>query len=140
MRKFSKALACIFLILTMVCTSSITTLAAIPEDNTVEPQWDSILNVTIDLIFSGVEGNTTGVARRQSTATRIEGTLTVYKELADGTWEFVDQVYGSKTIGTLGLSIDFTGERGVRYKAVFRVTAYTGSMPETETFERYATC
>ena len=140
MRKFSKALACIFLILTMVCTSSITTFAALPDDNTVEPQWDSISNISVDLGFSGTEGNAVGVARKQSTATRIEGTLTVYKELANGEWELVDQVYGSKTVGSLGLGFYFTAEVGVRYKAVFTVTAYTGTTPETETFEYSEVC
>ena len=140
MKKFSKTLAAILLILTMICASSLTTLAALPEDNTVEPQWDSISNIAMDLIFSGTEGNATGLARKQSTATRIEGTLTVYKELSNGSWEMVDQVYGSKTVGTLGLGFYFEGEVGVQYKAVFEVTAYTGSTPESETFERYATC
>ena len=140
MKKFSKALACILLIMTMICTSSVTTFAALPGNNTVEPQWDSISDVAIDMVFSGTEGNAAGVARKKSTATRIEGTLTVYKEVSSGVWHGIDQVYGSKTIGSLGLSIDFVGEVGVRYRVIFEVTAYTGSTPETETFERYATC
>ena len=140
MKKFYKAFAAILLILTMIGASSVITFAALPEDNTVEPQWDSISNISVDLGFSGTEGNAVGIARKKSTATRIEGTLTVYKELANGEWEMVDQLYGSKTIGTLGLSIDFTGIVGVRYKAVFTVTAYTGTTPETETFEYSEVC
>ena len=140
MKKFFKTLAAILLILTMICVSSVSTFAALPEDNTVEPQWESILDVAIDMVFSGTEGNAAGVARKQSTATRIEGTLTVYKEVSRGVWHGIDQVYGSKTVGSLGLGIDFTGEEGVRYKVIFEVTAYTGSTPETETFERIETC
>ena len=140
MKKLSKTLACILLIMSMICAASATTFAALPEDNTVEPQWDSISDVGIDMIFSGTEGNATGYARKKSTATRIEGTLTVYKEVSRGVWHAIDHVYGSKTIGSLGLSIDFTGEVGVRYKVIFEVTAYTGSTPETETFERIETC
>lgn len=69
----------------------------------------------------------------------IEGTLYVYEKV-NGQWEYVDEAYKSKTVGTLGISFEFDAQSGVEYKAVFVVTAYTNGVAETETVENIKTC
>lgn len=103
------------------------------------PRWANIHSISLVITFDGSNGNASGVAIKQSTETKIEGTLYLY-ELIDDDWEYIDEWYNSKTRGTLGVSGDFTCESGVTYKAVFVVTAYTGTTSETETVEYIDTC
>ena len=91
------------------------------------------------MTFDGNEGIVTGVARKQATASKIEGTVYVYK-LVGNDWIYVDEWYNSKTRGTLAVEGTFYCESGVTYKAVFVVTAYTGTTPETETVEDIRQC
>ena len=48
--------------------------------------------------------------------------------------------YERKPTVTLAVGGDFACESGVTYKAVFVVTAYTGTTPETETVEYIEEC
>ncbi len=105
----------------------------------VTPRWVSINSIDLNIAFNGERGNALGSASKQSTANKIEGPLTLY-ELVDGEWEYIDEWYNSRTRGTLAVSGDFTCESGVTYKAVFVVTAYTGTASETETVEYIDTC
>ena len=107
--------------------------------NAVTPRWASILSMDLSMTFDGNEGSVTGAAMKQSTATKIEGTVYLY-ELDGDDWIYIDEWYNSKTRGTLGVGGDFTCESGVTYKAVFVVTAYTGTTPETETMEYIDVC
>ena len=58
----------------------------------------------------------------------------------DDDWVYVDEWYDCKTRGTLAVGDVFPCVSGVTYKAVFVVTAYTGTTPETETVEYIETC
>ena len=109
------------------------------EANAITPRWTSIYSIDLVMSFDGSEGNVTGTSSKQSTATRIEGTVFLY-ELAEDDWIYIGEWYNSRSRGTLAVSGDFTCESGVTYKAVFVVTAYTGSIPETETVEYIDTC
>lgn len=137
MKKTTKITVTLLLALAMIIPATLGAFAALPE--TVQPRWTSIAIIELDIAFVGSDGNATGLARKQSTATNIEGILTVYK-LVDGEWVFVDDTSGEKPVGTLALSVDFYAEEGVTYKAEFEVTAYTGNSPETETVEHIETC
>ena len=53
---------------------------------------------------------------KQSGATSVEGTVTVYK-LVGSDWVYVDSAYES-TKRTLFVSVDFVAESGAQYKAV----------------------
>lgn len=105
----------------------------------VTPRWASILSIDLVMGFDGNEGTVTGIASKQSTASKIEGTVYVYKLVGDD-WIYVDEWYNSKTRGTLAVEGTFSCESGVTYKAVFVVTAYTGTIPETETVEYIRQC
>lgn len=107
--------------------------------NAVTPRWVSINAIELNMSFDGSYGNALGTASKQSTATSIEGTLTLYK-LVDDDWVYMDEWYNSKTRGTLAVTGDFTCESGVTYKAVFVVTVYTGTTAETETVEHIDEC
>lgn len=102
-------------------------------------RWTGILSIDISMVFDGNEGDVSGIASKKSTATKIEGTLYVYK-LVGGKWIYVDEWYNSKTRGTLVVGDTFVCESGVTYKAVFVVTAYTNGVPETETMEYIEVC
>ena len=139
MKKITKIFVCLLLTLMMLCISPITSFAALPEDNTVEPQWIGIADITLNINFNETLGNATGITRKHSTASEIEAELYVYKQIGEDDWLFLGSNSGSKTVGTLFLSVDFTPEVGATYKAVFAVTAYTNNMPETEIIERIVT-
>ena len=139
MKKITKIFVCLLLTLMMLCISPIASFAALPEDNTIQPQWTSISSITLDINFDETLGRATGIARKQSTASKIEASLYVYKQTGPDTWQFLGSNSNSKTVGTLLLSVDFTPEVGATYKAVFAVTAYTDNMPETEIIECFET-
>ena len=134
-----KAIISLSLIVIMVCSSSLQIFAAqVPED-TVSPQWTSIAFMDVDMSFVDGQGNATGTARKQSTASNIVGTLYLYK-WNGSYYEYMDEVSGFKTVGTLGLSIDFVAEVGVQYKAVLDVVAYTDGHGEQHSMTHYQTC
>ena len=139
MKRITKIIVCIALTLMMLCVSPVATFAALPEDNTVEPQWVGIFSINLDVNFDETLGRATGAARKHSTASKIEAELYVYKQIGEDNWQFLGSNSGSKTVGTLAVSVDFTPEVGATYKAVFAVTAYTDNMPETEIIERIVT-
>ena len=107
--------------------------------NAVTPRWIGILSIDLNMGFDGNVGRVDGIARKQTTASQIEGTVYLYKLVGDD-WIYVDEWYDSKTRGTLAIGGDFACESGVAYKAVFVVTAYTGTTPETETVEYIDEC
>ena len=134
-----KTLLSFALALIMLASMTVPIFAAQKEETTIEPQWTSIFTMDVDMAFVGTEGNAAGTARKQSTASHITGHLYVYK-WTGSTWEEVGYDEGSKTVGTLGLVVDFTAEVGVQYKAVLTVAAYTNGISEWETIEYHETC
>ena len=134
-----KAIISLSLVILMVCSSSMHIFAAQMPEDTISPRWTSIWTMDVDMSFVGTQGNAVGVARKQSTADRIVGTLYLYK-WNGSTYEYMDEVSGFKTVGTLGLSIDFVAEVGVQYKAVLEVVAYTDGHGEYEAITYYETC
>lgn len=109
------------------------------EINAVTPRWTNIVSINLAISFDGNEGNVSAIVVKQSSATSVEGTVTLY-ELVDDQWVYIDEWYNSKSRGTLVVGGDFVCESGVTYKAVFVVTAYSGSTPETATEEYIAEC
>ena len=66
----------------------------------VTPRWVGILSIDLIMGFDGNEGTVSGAASKQSTASKIEGTIYVYKLVGDD-WIYVDEWYNSKNRGTL---------------------------------------
>jgi len=134
MKKLARSVMSMLLILAMLASSAVTISAALPEDNTIEPQWDSILSINLHINNDDTQGMATGTTRKQSTASRIEAILYVYKQTGVNQWLVIGEASGSKTIGTLMLNVEFTPDPGV-YRAVFCITAYTGDVPENQVVE-----
>lgn len=139
MGKTVKTVATMLVISIMVILLSLTSFAAMPEDDGIMPLWDSVYEVEVYVEFNGTTCMPGGIASKQSTATSIEGTLTVYEEV-HGQWIELYSWYKRVTRGSLVLGEDFVATSGVRYKAVFEVTAYTGTTSETVVFEDIGTC
>lgn len=139
MGKKVKAFIMVLVISVMMILSSLPSFAIMPEEDGIMPLWESVYEVEVYVEFNGTTCMPGGIASKQSTATSIEGTLTVYEEV-DGQWEELYSWYRRVTRGSLVLGEDFEATSGVRYKAVFEVTAYTGTTPETVVFEDIGTC
>ena len=139
MKKTTKIISTLILALALCVGATVSTFAAAIETPTVQPRWTSIGSVSHDITFSAGNGNAYGIAKKQSSATSISATLTVYKKVGSS-YVYIDSASGSKTIGSLVLSIDFPCTSGTTYKSVLTVTAYTGNSPESETFEVIKTC
>ncbi|MBR3686755.1 MAG: hypothetical protein IKL66_04645 [Clostridia bacterium] len=134
-----KAIISLTLSFIMICSLTAPAFAAQPEDTTVQPRWTSIATMEVAMSFVGSDGNVTATARKQSTASHIVGTLYLYK-WNGSYYEYMDEVSGSKTVGTLCLSIDFVCEKGVQYKGVLSVVAYTDEHGEYESVYYCETC
>ena len=134
-----KTIISLSLAIIMVCSFSIPVFAAENSEETVSPRWTSISYMHINMAFDGTAGTALGTARKQSTADVIVGTLYLYK-WNGATYEYITEASGSKTVGTLGISIDFEAESGVQYLAIFTVVAYTNNVGEEETIEYLKTC
>lgn len=133
MKKPLKIVLTVLMTVALLIPTSVSAFAALPpDDGKAELQWTSISSMSVDMVLDGSASNAVGIARRQSTASSIEGTVTVYKLVGD-TWEFVADAYNSTTRVSLGVSVDFEAESGYTYKAEFEVTAYTNGTPESHT-------
>lgn len=126
------------LILTLCFTIS-PFAAHVPSDEEIMPLWESIHYMEVNTNFSGGKYNAVGSASKQSTATSIEGTLTIYQEI-NGEWVYLAEWSKSVTRGTLAVSGSVDATTGSNYKAVFEVTAYTGNSPEYDVMEEIDYC
>ena len=136
-KKISKKCTIRFITTTLILCCFVNLLSI--ESIAVTPRWTSIATIDLCIGFDQTHGNVSAVISKQSTANRVEGTVTLY-ELVDDEWVYIGDWYNSKTRGTLVVSGDFTCESGVKYKAVLVVTAYTGTSAETETVEYIDQC
>ena len=133
MKKPLKIVLTVLMTVALLIPTSVSAFAALPpDDGKAEIQWTSISFMNVDIVFDGSASQASGMARRQSTASSIEGTVTVYKLVGD-TWEFVADADKSTTRVSLGVSVDFEAESGYTYKAEFEVTAYTNGTGESHT-------
>ena len=137
--KLIKTIISLSLAIIMACSVSVPAFAAVKPEETVSPMWTSISYMSVDMSFVGTVGNALGLARKQSTADVIVGTLYLYK-WNGSYYEYITEVSGNKTVGTLALSIDFEAEVGVQYKAVLSVIAYTNDIGESHSIEYFKTC
>lgn len=126
------------IILTIVLSFSLNSLAAIPETDTIEPLWVNITAIDLDITFSNGVGTAIGdVYRKAGQTISIDGTLTVYKQVGTS-WVYVDSTSKSST-RSLAIDLEFDAEDGATYKAVLDVTAYGTSVDETETITEIKT-
>ena len=133
MKKPLKIVLTVLMTVALLIPTAVSAFAALPpDDGKAEIQWTSISFMNVDIVFDGSASQASGMARRQSTASSIEGTVTVYKLVGD-TWEFVADASKSTTRVSLGVSVDFEAESGYTYKAEFEVTAYTNGTGESHT-------
>lgn len=127
------------LVVMLVAMFLLPTTAMVPECGEVMPLFESISTASVDIVFDGTTGVVGANATKQSTATSISGTLTLFEEM-NGEWIEMDSWYKSVSRGTLAINQSFDADNGVRYKAVFDIVAYTGTTPEYFTCEHIETC
>ncbi len=110
-------------------------------DSMVQPFWEYMNDITLDVHFSGTKGTATlTVSRIYSVTSSIDGTVTVYEQVGPDDWEEVDSISDSST-RSLGIELVFTGEPGVNYKIVAEVTAHgTDGGSDSETVSKIRTC
>ncbi len=112
--------------------------SALPVDFT--PQWTNISLMTSDITFDGNDGNASAYVNAKSGATKVEGTLTVYRQ-SGSSWVYVDSTSDSTTTRTyLTISVDFTAISGTYYKSVFTVNVTRNGIVESDTMYSYKTC
>lgn len=121
----------------LILSCSIGINAALPE--TVVPLWDNISVMDIDIYFTGTDGTAEAMLEGKSGVTEISGTLTVYRKTLLG-WRSVGSDSTTVSGKIIKLSVDFSGEPGVEYKAVFDVSVTRYGVDETETQTEYAMC
>ena len=132
-----KKIITILLTMVLLCSSMIIpSYAAVIEEPEIMPLWDNIEVVTLDIAFSGTEGNATGGTTKKDGVSSIEGTVVVY-EIVDGELVYLNEAYKSTTRYSVGVSCDFPAHVGGEYYAVFTVTAYRNGVGETFTMDSY---
>jgi len=125
-----------FLALCMCFSLCCPALASAPSKS---PMWLNIFNLNVGLSFTGTDGDTSGSVTGKSGTTAITGTLTVYKQ-SGSNWVYVDSVSGSTTTQRLNLYLNFDGETGEYYKAVFEVVVTRNGIDEPDSITKYQTC
>ena len=114
--------------------------ATLPSQGTpITPLWNSIDCAELEIFFDGTTGVVRGKAIMKPTASSIEATVALYY-LSNGEWYYVDEWYSRVTEGTLLIAETFDAVRGVTYKAIFDIYAYTGNIPEYAGYEYEKTC
>lgn len=126
---------CAIVLASLMCWN---TFGALPIDHS--PQWANIIRMASVIVFDGQDGNASATVYAKSGATRVEGTLTVYKA-SGGIWEYVDSASETTTTNTyVSLSVDFDAVSGGYYKSVFEVKVTRNGIEESETKYSYKTC
>ena len=131
-----KIFAMILAVLLIIC-GTITVCAAVPE--TVMPLWENISSINCDLTFDGTDGLGKGTARGQIGTTQMIGTVTVYVQTSSG-WSEVGSASQTVAGNRISVSVEFDGETGEYYKAVFELTCVRNGVSESETRTEYRTC
>ena len=134
-----KIISVILVTLILVSGALLPAYAALPEDNTVQPRWDTINTLTSNFGFSGADGCASGVCVRKTGVTLLEGTLKVYEKV-NGSWVYLTEASKSVTVGSLGITVHFECKYGAEYMSEFTVTGYKNGVAETATKIAYGTC
>lgn len=119
-------------------TLSMSAYAAFPE--TAIPFWSNISTLETLITFIDTDGTAKGTLTAKSGTTSITGTLTVYKQTTGGEWEYIGSDNDTVSGRYLSLLVDFYGESGVYYKAVFTVSVTRNGTVESETKTSFRTC
>ncbi len=128
-----KRLISAILILMMIATVAIVPVSAAVVDP-VLPRWTNFSKVDATVSFADIYGTATGEAR--ASGSTLTGTLSVYEEGNP------NPVYTqTKTaVGTLRITINFEGEYGCEYTAVFNVTATKNGVTESASDSAFDYC
>ena len=117
-----KRLISAILILMMIVTVAIVPVSAADQ---VSPRWSNFSKVDATIDFSDIYGRATGTAT--AIGATITGTLYVYEE-GNSTPIYTQTKTASNR---LTVTIDFEGEYGVEYTAIFQVTATKNGVTES---------
>ena len=133
-----KVISVLSLVALLVCLMAPCVCAT--GSNGIVPRWTGVRDLNAFLDFYGTEGEATLTSTKDSSTTKIEGVVTIYKWV-NGQWVYVDSASKSTTRNTVGIVVVFDGISGVQYKMEAKVTAYSGTtVIEEITDVKYATC
>ena len=133
-----KVISVLSLVALLVCLMAPSVCMASP--NGITPRWTGVADITLAFNFYGTEGEATFSSTKDSSTTKQEGIVTIYKWV-NGQWDYVDSASKSTTRSTVGIVVVFDGISGVQYKMEAKVTAYSGTtVIEEITDVKYATC
>ena len=133
-----KVISVLSLVALLVCL--LTPCVCAGNADGIMPRWTGVRDLNAFLDFYGNEGEASLSSTKDSTATKLEGVITIYKWV-NGQWVYVDSMSKSVTRGTLGMIMEFDGISGVQYKMEVEITAYSGTtVIEEITDVKYATC
>ena len=134
-----KIISVLLITIMLVSGTLLSAYAALPENDIVAPQWNTINTLTSNFGFDGSDGSAAGVCVRKTGVTLLEGTIKVYEKV-NGSWVYITEGSKSVSVGTLAMSVHFTCKYGVEYKSEFIVTGYKNGVAETVTKTAYETC
>ncbi|MBQ7299881.1 MAG: hypothetical protein IJW77_08575 [Clostridia bacterium] len=106
----------------------------------IKPMWDHINDMTCGISFSGTTGTAYASITSDLDTTQIIASLAVYKQIGTDEWEYVEHTMKRVTSFDMALSVEFTGEPGAYYKAVFNATVTNDGTEENEILFAYRTC
>lgn len=122
-------LLCIICLLSFVVMAS----AAMPE-NQVEPLYENLSSVTLQMGFSDGVGLVNATATRQAGTTKMVGVVDVYQWI-NNDWEFVTSFAKESTRNSLVISEEFSAQQGQQYKAIFTISAIDATLTEVDVLE-----
>ncbi len=139
MRKNFKSVIVVIAIILIISSTTIIASAAQFKEPTVQPMWDNIFSMSVDIAFEGAIGEATGIATRKGGASSLTIILRVYEDV-EGEWVFVNEWTSTTTeIATHAVG-EFPAESGVEYMATLTAVAYRNGIPEYDTVYAIRTC
>ncbi len=139
MKKMTKKISVILLTALMLFSSAIPSFAALVNPPTVQPMWNNIASIDLNICFDGAESEVSGYITRKAGVSKIDGLINLYEQI-DGYWEYVGDWFDSGSDISLNVTGTFSAVSGRTYRAIFTVIAYRNGVAERETVEFIKTC
>lgn len=134
-----KILSLVLTCLLLISCFSVVSSAAVAPTPEVQPLWNNTARITGDFTFDGTEGYSYMRVIGKTGVTMIEGYVAVYKRTNLG-WTYVADNSTMVRAQDCFLEIEFTGEVGCEYMAMYVFEVYIGNVGETVTENLTAIC
>ena len=134
-----KILSLVLTCLLLISCFSVVSSAAVAPTPEVQPLWNNTARIVGDFTFDGTEGYSYMDVIGKTGVTMIEGYVAVYKKTNLG-WTYVADNSTMVRAQDCSLEIEFTGEVGCEYMAMYVFEIYIGNVGETVTENLTAIC